>query len=345
LNLGMTDQVTKMPEKVLILGGGVGGVVAANVLSKTLPQEHRITLVDRNESHAFRGAYPFMLVNKRRPDQISRNLERLRRKGIEFIQAEIKRLRLEKGQVETDRGTLDYDYLIIALGAEMHPETVPGMAAGSYNPWSFQGADRLRQRLAAFREGKIVFFIASLPISCPPASYEVMFLLDAYFRERGLRSRVELTLVTPEMSPEPLAGPKVGESVRRMLEERGINLITQARVLSLDQEGKVLVLDHGITVPGDLFMGVPSHWGPSLLRETKLVEENGWIKVDPHTLETAAERVYAIGDAADLRLPVSQVIAPKAGIFAHYQAEVVSRNIAALLTGEQARFRYTAKGA
>ena len=330
---------------MLILGGGVGGVVAANVLSKTLSKEHRIILVDRNENHTYRSAYPLMLVNRRRPAQISKKLERLRHKGIEFIQAEIEQLLLEKRQVETNRGLLDYDYLIISLGAEMHPETVPGMAEGAYNPWSFKGADRLRRRLAAFKGGKIVLFIASLPISCHPAPYEIIFLLDAYFRERGLRHQVELTLVTPEMSPEPLAGPKVGESVRRMLEERGINLITQARVLSLEQEDKLLVLDHGITVPGDLFIGVPSHWGPSLLRDTNLVEENGWIRVDPYTLETAADRVFAIGDAADLRLPVSKVIAPKAGIFAHYQAEVVSRNIAALIAGEPPRFRYTAKGA
>ncbi|MEW5786068.1 MAG: FAD/NAD(P)-binding oxidoreductase [Bacillota bacterium] len=333
-----------MLETVLVLGGGPGGVVAANVLSKYLPKNYRVILVDRNDSHSFRSSYPLLLVNRRRPAQISRKLEDLSRKGIEFIQAEIEQVRPEARLVETSRGALDYDYLVISLGAEQHPETVPGMAEGSYNPWILEGANRLRRQLASFKRGKIVMFIASLPFSCPPAPYEIMFLLDAYFRKRGLREQVDLTLVTPEPTPEPLAGPKVGDSVRKMMEQRGINLITQARVLSLDPDAKQLVLDHGITVPGDLFIGVPSHWGPSALRHSGLVEEGGWIEVDPETLATRADRVFAVGDAAALKLPVMKVWAPKAGIFAHYQAEVVARNIASLIAGERPGYRYTAKG-
>jgi sulfide:quinone oxidoreductase len=172
----------------------------------------------------------------------------------------------------------------------------------------------------------------------------VMFLLDAFYRQRGLRGQVGLTLVTPEPAPEPLAGPKVGESIRKMMEQRGIELITQAKVLSLDLGRKSLALDHGIDVPGDLFIGVPPHWGPSVLRDSGLAEEGGWIAVDPHTLETRADRVFAIGDAAAIKLPVMKVWAPKAGIFAHYQAEVVARNIASMIAGEIPSFRYTAKG-
>jgi sulfide:quinone oxidoreductase len=331
---------------VVVLGGGVGGVVASNVLRKTLPKKHRVVLVDRNDRHNFRSSLPLLLVNKRRPAQISRKLENLRRKGIDFIQAEISQLDTGRRTVETSGGELDYDYLVVSLGAEHHPETVPGMAAGSYNPWSFEGASRLRQKLAAFKRGKIVMFAASLPFTCPPAPYETMFLLDEYFRRRGLRGQVDLTLVTPEPTPEPLAGPKVGDSVRRMLEQRGIELITQARVLSLHSHNGSgsLLLDHGISIPGDLFLGIPPHWGPSVLRDSGLVEEGGWITVDPDTLEARADRVYGIGDAAAVKLPVMKVWAPKAGIFAHYQAEVVGRNIACMIAGEKPRFRYTGKG-
>lgn len=333
-----------MPETVVILGGGIGGVAAANVLSRTLPKKNQIVLVDRNDSHNLRQTFPALMVNRRRPQQISRRLESLGRKGIEFLQAEIKQVKPGLQQVETDRGTLGYDYLVLSLGAEFHPETVPGMAEGSYNPWSFEGASRLRQKLSHFRKGKIVLFIASLPISCPPAPYEVMFLLDAFYRQRGLRGQVDLTLVTPEPAPEPLAGPKVGESVRREMERRGIELITQANILSLDAENQKLILDHGIEVPGDLFMGIPSHWGPSALRESGLTEKGGWIQVDPHTLETRKERVYAVGDAAAIMLPVMKAWAPKAGIFAHYQAEVVARNISSIIAGEKPTYRYTGKG-
>ncbi len=335
-----------MTKTVLVLGGGVGGVVASNVLRKTLPKKHRVVLVDRNDSHHFRSSNPLLLVNKRKPEQITRKLERLSRKGIEFIQAEIKHLDPGRRTVETSRGPLDYDYLVVALGAEYHPETVPGMREGSYNPWSFEGAVQLRQKLAAFKRGQIVLFLSSLPFTCPPAPYEIMLLLDEYFRRRGLRGQVDLTLVTPEPTPEPLAGPRVGDSVRRMMEQRVIKLITHARVLSLNfNNGRgSLLLDQGITVPGDLFLGVPSHWGPSVLRDSGLVEEGGWITVDPETLETVDEHVFGIGDAAALKLPVMKVWAPKAGIFAHYQAEVVSRNIACLIAGEKPHYRYTGKG-
>ncbi len=330
---------------VLILGGGTGGVVAANVLSKTVDKKiHRIKLVDRRDTHVFMSSYPLLMVNKRKPQTIMRKLENLNKKGIEFIQAEVENILPEKSSVQTDKGTLDYNYLIISLGVEHHPETVPGFASGAYNVYDFEDLIRLSNELKQFQKGKIVLFISSLPYTCPPAPYEMIFLLDAYFRQCGNRENIELTIVTPDPTPEPLAEPKVGESVRRMLKQRGINLITEAKVLSLDPEAKNLILDHGITVAGDLFLGIPPQWGPTILRDTGLVENSGWIKVDLHTLQTEQEKVFAIGDATALRLPVMGILAPKAGIFAHYQAEVVARNIASLIQGKKALQRYKGKG-
>jgi len=329
---------------VLILGGGTGGVVAANVLGKTLEKIHRIVLVDRKESHVFMGAYPMLMVNKRKPEDITRKLKDLGKKGIEFIQAEVETLHPHQSRVQTDRGNIAYDYLIISLGAEHHLETVPGFAEGAYNIYNFDDVIRLGRRLEEFKGGRVVLFISSLPFACPPAPYEMIFLLDEYFRRRGIRGKVALSVVTPEPGPEPLAGPRVGESVRQMLRERQISLTAEARVLSLDRSSQTLLLDQGIKVEADLFLGVPSHWGPTAMRNTGLTDEGGWIDVDPHTLETKRKNIYAIGDATNLRLPVMNVFAPKAGIFAHYQAEVVSRNIALLIKGKKPRFRYTARG-
>ena len=330
---------------VLVLGGGTGGVVAANVLSKTLDRKkHKIKLVDRKESHVFQSSYPLLMVNKRKPQAITRKLERLGSKGVKVIQASAEKLDLDGSSLQTDKGAIDYDYLIISLGAEHHPETVPGFAAGAYNVYNLDDLVRLSSRLQAFKQGRIVLFISSLPFVCPPAPYEMSFLLDAYFRQRGIREAIELTLVTPEPTPEPLAGPKVGESVRRMLQQRGIRLITEAKVLSLDTANSALILDHGIKLEADLFLGIPSQWGPTLMRDTGLEEEGGWIKVDPHNLQTEREKVYAVGDATAVRLPVLGVLAPKAGIFAHYQAEVVARNLALLIQGRKPKFRFTGKG-
>ncbi|MEW5921038.1 MAG: FAD-dependent oxidoreductase [Bacillota bacterium] len=330
---------------VLVLGGGTGGVVAANVLSKTLDKKkHMIKLVDRKDSHVFLSSYPMLMINKRKPQAITRKLERLGKKGIEVIQAEVEKINLERSSVQTGNGLIDYDYLIISLGAEHHLETVPGFAEGAYNVYNFDDLIRLSGRLKAFNKGKIVFFISSLPFVCPPAPYEMIFLLDAYLRQRGIRDNIELTLVTPEPTPEPLGGPRVGESVRNMMKQRGIGLFTEAKVLSLDNTAKSLLLDQGINLEADLFLGIPSHWGPTVLRETGLVEPGGWIKTDPHTLQTDWEKVFGVGDATALRLPVMGTLAPKAGIFAHYQAEVVARNIALLIQGKKPKHRYTAKG-
>jgi sulfide:quinone oxidoreductase len=194
---------------VIILGGGTGGVVAANVLSKTLDKKHRIVLVDRKDSHVFQSSYPMTIVNKRNPRNITRKLDLLQKKGIDFIQAEVISVNQEQCNVQTDKGIIDYDYLIVSLGVEHHPETVPGFTDGAYNVYDLEDVTRLQDTLKGFKKGKIVLFISSIPFSCPPAPYEITFLLDAYFRERGIRDKVELSIIIPETSPEAHARPAV----------------------------------------------------------------------------------------------------------------------------------------
>lgn len=328
-------------KNTLVLGGGVGGIVASQVLKKALGDDMTVTVVDREDKHYFPASYPFLLIGKKKPEEITRDLNRLSKKGVEFVHAEVKSVDPAKKEVTTDKGAMSCDYLIIALGAEYNPGTVPGFAENSYNIYDFKDVVKAAQALSQFKEGHIVLFISSLPFKCPPAPAEIMFLLDQFFRERGIRSKVDLTLVTPEPTPEPLAGPLVGQSVRKMLADRGINLRTLAKVLALEP-GR-LILDHG-NITGDLFLGIAPHRTTRALRETDLVDEYGWVKVDPSTLQTVYPDIYAIGDAAAVKLPVMGVDAPKAGIFAHYQAEVVARNIALQARGKKPVHRYTGKG-
>jgi sulfide:quinone oxidoreductase len=288
----------KVGKTILILGGGTGGVVAANVLRKTLPMEHRVIVVDRNRNHYFQASYPLVLVNLRRPAQIVQRLERLEKKGIEFVQAEVQRVDFARRYVKTNQGRINYDYLIIALGAEQHLETVPGQAHRAYNPFDFYDVCRLRFLLSRLTRGHIVLYIANLPYTGVIAPFEIMFLLDAYLRQRGCRPNVRLSFVTPEPLPLSLAPPKVGQSVLRMMERRGIEVISQAKVLALDPRKKHLLLDGGLKIPGNLFLGIPSHWGPGLLRDTSLAP-TGWIETDPHTLTTQVEGVYAVGDEGE----------------------------------------------
>ena len=330
-------------QKTLILGGGVGGIVASNVLRKAMGSSMQVTVVDRLANHYYPPAFPLLMIGERKPEHITRNLAGLAKKGIEFINSEIKLIDLKQHHIITNKQILEYDYLIISLGTEYHPETVPGFSEFALNVYQFEDVLNINQRLNSFDSGKIVLFISSLPYKCPPAPYEMMFLLDQFFRKRGLRNKVKLTLVTPDYSPEPLAKPRVGQSVRKMMAEKNIELMTEAKVLEVEKD--TLVLDHGTRIPADLLLGIAPHWTPQVLRDTDLVDDTGYVEVDLHTLETKYSGVYAIGDNAAIKLPVIGANAPKAGIFAHYQGEVVARNIARIAQGLVPKFRYTGNGA
>lgn len=330
-------------QKTLILGGGIGGIVSSNVLKKAMGHGMQVTVVDRLSHHYYSPAFPFLMIGERKPEEVMRKLTGLVKKEIEFINNEIKLIDLKNQQVITNQQILEYDYLIISLGVEYHPETVPGFSEFALNAYQFEDMININKRLNSFDSGQIVLFISSLPYKCPPAPYEMIFLLDQFFRKRGLRNKVKLTLVTPDYSPEPLAKPRVGQSVRRMMDEKNIELFTEAKVLKLEKDA--LILDHGTKIPGDLFLGIAPHWTPQVLRDTDLVDDSGYVEVDLHTMETKYPGVYAIGDNAAIKLPVIGANAPKSGIFAHYQGEVVARNIALIAQGLVPKFRFTGKGA
>lgn len=330
-------------QKTLILGGGVGGIVSSNVLKKAMGSSMQVTVIDRVANHYYASSFPLLMIGERKPGEITRELKDLRKKEIEFINNEIKVIDLENHQVITNKQIIGYDYLIISLGMEYNSETVPGFREFALNAYQFEDVVKISEKLNNSSSGKIVLFISSLPYKCPPAPYEMMFLLDQFFRQRGLRNKVKLTMVTPDYSPEPLAGPRVGQSVRKMMAEKNIELITEAKVLEVKKNA--LILDHGTIIPADLLLGIAPHWTPDVLRNTDIVDSSGYVEVDLHTMETRYPGVYAIGDAAAIMLPVIGAYAPKAGIFAHYQGEVVARNIALLAQGLVPKFRYTGNGA
>lgn len=330
-----------MGRTVLILGGGTGGVVAANVLKKVLPTRDRVALVDRRDTHLFLASLPLVATGRRRPEQIIRRLNRLEGSKVQFIQAEVEEFLPDSKAVRTDQGFLSYDSLIIALGAEQ--ELAPGPSP-VFNPYDLQGAVLLSQELAAFRQGRIIVFISSLPFPGAIAPYEIALLIDAYFRRRRLRSKVDITFLTPESRPLEFASPRYSRRLTAIMEKRDIQVLTNRQVQSL-AKGHVLTLSDG-DLPGDLFIGIPRHVGPAPLRGSTIADPSGWLMVNPTTLATCLPDVYAIGDAAGIRSPAGTYI-PKVGFFAHYQAEVVARNLALGYANKEPRFRFVggAKGA
>ena len=333
-----------MPDKtILILGGGIGGHVAANRLRRLLGQEHRIVLVDRERTFTFSPSLLWMIVGAREPAQFSRDLDRLTRKGIEVVQAEVTAIDPAARRVSTSAGEFTGDYLIIALGAGLAHDAVSGWKPAALNFYCLKGAELTRSALASFQGGRLALVVAATPYKCPAAPYEAAMLIADDFVRRGMHEKVDLHVYTPESLPMPVAGPVLGNAVREMLEERGVGFHPNLKLERVDGEARTLVFASGERAEFDLLLGVPPHRAPSVVREAGLLSEAGWIPVDARTLKTRYDGVYAIGDITTIMLPVGKPL-PKAGVFAHHEAETVARNIAAEIQGRRPESTFDGRG-
>jgi len=325
-------------QTVAILGGGVGGLVAANELARRLPPGHRIVVVEKAATHAFAPSFLWLMTGRRRAEQITRNLRTLVRPGVEVVHGEARAIDAAAGRVETDRGPIGYDHLVVALGAELAPEAIPGLAEAAHTFYTLEGAERLRSALANFTGGTVAVVVSALPYKCPGAPHEGAMLLADFFRRRGMRGAVELHLVTPEPQPMPVAGPQLGKAVQDMLESRGIAFHPLHKLTTVDPAARELTFEGRPAVKYDLLVAIPPHRGPRLLRDAGLANDAGWVPVDRRTLATRHERVYAVGDVTAIPVPGRwkpdvPLMLPKAGVFAHSHALVVARRIAAEITG------------
>lgn len=328
---------------ILILGGGVGGVVTAVELRKRLPKPHRIIVVDREAQHLFAPSLLWLMTGHRKPEKISRPLERLARKGIEVVRGEVEAIDPAARSATVDGRTIAGDHLVIALGADLAPETVPGLAEAGHDFYSLSGAESLRDALAGVRSGHLVVLTAAPAYKCPAAPYEAAMLLESDCRRRGVRGAVQVDLYAAEPGPMGVAGPDISAAVRQMVESKGIGYHPEHQVAEVDPVARRITFANGAVAEFDLLAFVPPHRAPGAVRDAGLVADSGWVPVDRHTLETRFERVYAIGDIAGIPLKLGKPL-PKAGVFAHGQAEVVAKNIARAVTGQGEAARFDGHG-
>jgi sulfide:quinone oxidoreductase len=319
-----------MGKKIVILGGGTGGLVVANRLRKALTRDNDIVLIDREKNHLFNPSLLWLMVGWREEKKIQKPLSLLQRKGIKFINSLIQKIDFENRTVFTSQGDVSFDYLVIALGASTFPENIPGFLESAYNLYDLSDVKRIRKAVENFDNGRIVVLITSTPFKCPAAPYEAALMLSTYFTEG--RRDVEIEVVSPEPLPMPVAGPEVGNMVVSLLQSRGIRFTPQHQVVKIDSAKKEVVFQDEQTLFYDFLIGIPPHGLPPVLKDSPILGESGWLKVNPRTLETTLENVYALGDATAIPLPVGKPL-PKAGVFAHSQAEVVAHNIAAKIRG------------
>ena len=318
-------------QKIVVLGGGFGGAAAARTARALLDPEHEVTLVDRSKRTFLCGSFPLLIVGERESAKVSRSLGSLASRGVRFLQAEVDSVDTKSRTVVTSNGTLEYDHLVVALGASYDWDAVPG-AAGAYSFFDIQSARRLRRKLAAFRRGRIIIAVASVPYKCPPAPFEAAMILDWEFRRRGVRRDVEIHVFTPEPVPLAVAGPEAGARLIRSMERKGIEVHAGVAVKEVSSSGREAAFGDGRSMRADLIVTVPTHRVSAVAAAAGLAGESGWIQVSPDMLATQAPDVYAIGDANAVPMANGRPM-PKAGVFASAQGETVGRNIAAAIDG------------
>jgi sulfide:quinone oxidoreductase len=326
-------------QTIVILGGGVGGVVSAVELRKKLPKRHRIVLIDREEWHVFAPSFLWLMIGQRTAKKISRPLDRLRKKGIDVVRGELERIEPAERRVTVNGESITADHLIISLGAELAPETIPGLAEAGHNFYTLEGAERLRDALDQFRSGKLAVLTAAPAYKCPAAPYEAAMLLESYCRKQKIREQVQIDFYAAEPGPMGVAGKEISAAVRQMVEDKGIGFHPEHQVTQVDPDNRRMTFANGAQADFDVLAYVPPHRAPRVVRDAGLVGDSGWMSVDRHTMETQYPGVYALGDVVGIPLALGKPL-PKAGVFAHGEAEVVAQNIAHSITGkaEPARF-------
>jgi sulfide:quinone oxidoreductase len=320
---------------VVILGAGFGGLEVASRLSDAVPDEVRVTLIDRNDSFTFGFSKLDILFGKAGASAVELQYRDLAKPGVEFRQERVTAIDPAARHVTTDQGSYDADILVVALGAEYDMDAVPGFAEGGLEYYSIAGAERMRDALPAFSGGTILIGVLGQPYKCPPAPFEGAFLLHDQLVERGIREQTEIRIVAPMSAPVPVT-PEVSQRFLDELAAREIEYLGQQRVVELDIASKEAVLESGERLPYDLFVGIPIHRIPAVVAESGLAE-NGWVAVDQDTLMTPFTDVYAAGDVVGIPMA-------KAGVFAENAAGVVADGIVARLHGETLDRRYEGEG-
>jgi sulfide:quinone oxidoreductase len=329
---------------VIILGAGVGGLVAAHRLRRALPRDHRVLLIEREREHLFQPSLLWLAVGSRRLEQIRRPLDGLARKGIELVSATVEAIDPTRRVVAAGGKEYVGDAVFVALGAELAPELIPGLAEGGHNLYTAEGATAIHDALRGFRGGRVVVVTAAPAYKCPAAPYEAAMLVDSWLRRNGVRSTAELDFYAAEPGPMGVAGAEVSAAVRGMVESRGVRYHPDHQVIRVEPVGRTLSFANGASAGYDLLIYVPPHRVPSVVQRSGLAPAGGWVGVDRGTFETAHPEVFAIGDVTTVPLAMGKPL-PKAGVFAHRQAEVVADNLVARWAGRRADQKFNGHGA
>jgi sulfide:quinone oxidoreductase len=320
--------------RTLILGGGFGGIAAAVRLRELRPDDE-VVVVDQGERFMMGFRKNAGIAGTADMLEGSRPLPALDRHGTRVVRARITRIEPEARAVEAGGERFEADALLVALGVELHPETVPGLTDHGVNVYDAGQVHRARQAVGAAGDGRAVIGIFGAPYRCPPAPYELALLL------RDAHPDPELTVFTPQPMSLPVLGRAGCEVIEGLLALRRIAF--RANAVAERVERDRVLLQGGDEVPFDVLLAVPPHRCPRVAADAGLAEPGGWVKVDPPTLQTGVERVWAVGDCVAIPLANGQVL-PKAGVLAEKEGIVAAERIAATLAGREPRATFDGEG-
>ncbi len=317
-----------MPLNVVILGGGVGGTLTANLLSKGMGRDVHVTVVDPTGMHLYQPGLPYVALGEANGRWLSRDERTLLRKDVLLAVERAETVDPEKGVVHLARGgSLAFDYLVLATGSRTVPEEIPGLVEGAYEFYSLDGALRLREALRAFKGGRIMVGVAGIPYKCPPAPVEFVLMLDDFLRRRGIRQKSEITLLSPLNRAFTIES--ASKLIQPIMDRKGIGLSTFFNVEAVDPSARAVMSLEGEKAEYDLLVLVPPHRGQKVIEDSGLGDAGGWVPTDRHTLQHARyPRIFTIGDATDL--PIS-----KSGSTAHFEAPIVANRIKNRTPGDE----------
>jgi len=319
-------------KQILILGAGFGGLASANLLRKSLQKEEcQITVIDKNQYFMMGLVNLWILNGTRRLENSQVALKKLEAKGIKFLNDEIIRIDPSENSVttKTNHNKLQYDYLIIALGAELVPKRINGFEnnGSCFNIYDAQQVPSLREKILSLTSGRIVICIADIPYKCPPAPYEASLLINDILIKNETRDSIDLNIYVPTPISLPVAGANMSQDVVNLLNDNHINFHPLHKIKKV-LDKKTIEFENGSKTSYDVLVLIPPHQVPQIIKNSDLLGDGDqhWINVDKFTLRTKYKNVFAIGDVTEIRLDKTTTI-PKAGIFAEGEAKVVSQQI------------------
>ncbi|HXW03481.1 MAG TPA: FAD/NAD(P)-binding oxidoreductase [Nitrosarchaeum sp.] len=332
--------MTSIPH-ILILGGGFGGLAAANEIRNNLTSSQvKITVIDKKDWFMVGFAKLWIIKGIRTFENSIGSLNQLIKKEINFLKEEIIQIDLQNKKIKTTTKILSYDFLIIAMGAVLAPEKIPGLSENGMNLYDHNQLTEIHKKIKNMRSGNIAISIMGMPYKCPPAPFEASLLIDSMLRDAGVRESIQIHFYSPSPITLPAAGPEISKKILSLINSENIIFHDSCKIKSVEKNK--LIFQNGKEAIFDLLLAIPPHIAPKVIYESGLAKEDGFIPIN-RDCKTTFENVYAVGDVTTLTV-IDTMTVPKAGVFAEGEAITVAQNIISNIQSKNELLLFDGKG-